>query len=659
MYNYPQNLLEQLRLAVIKKPANELTEENMVKAMTVNEELQNLGYCLNARDIIKLAESDSLDTFYADFRKLIPDVEAKPMYPDFPTQVMEIDEAQFRFHQLAHYMSTYGMEELAALFGQNYEVKKGWLPDVEDTEKTKSDDTLLKAKTLELINEEEMYQLPLEKLLSKTERLTAQEVEIIKEALQHVDILEQDYDIPFKQNMMYVFLALFDLEDKETARSALRKLCQHTGDVLKCVDYTLTHHDYHFTTAEKKQIVKLIESYPVEDWKANVILSDKKARRNITLLEYLSYNRFSRSDAHREVVRKLRNGELSSWESQVKEMLSRNDEGVIDFIAERPGMLLRWVNWLLKLGYQPEELSDALNKNAESLSIKTMALACTLLGKEEEKSGAYDIILDALKKKLATIDTPLKGKKVFIDEGRLDLAHSMLLSKGDEAGYVRNGLAYKIPEEVKIMRFFVYWNDEHRVDIDLHAAGSNKQGRGVNIGWNSDFRSDGVCHSGDITHSDAAEYIDANMQGNLVEIQFNVNLYYGKPAFNQIDKCFIGLMGVKNYGKEIKLYDPKNCFFYNEIRSKTRTLNYGYVNVQERYLCLDGSPTEIQWTGAAYTMANHVTSKLSLKEYLSILLTCQQATEVNDREQAEVVLVMEKPEKDEEISLIDNNFFFQ
>lgn len=659
MNNYRQNLLEQLRLAVFEDSQNELTDANMVKAMTVNEELKNLGYCLTAPDIVKLARSDSLETFYPEFRKLIPDVEAKPMYPNFPTQVLEIDEATFRFHQICHYMSTYGVEELAALFGQNYEVRKGWLPEVEDTEKTVSDDTLLKAKTLELINTDDMYSVPFRKLLAKTERLTAQELEIIEEALVHVDVLSFDYDIPFKQNMMKVFWALFNLEDHDTAVKAARSLCQHTGDVLKCLDYCLTHRDYSFTTSEKKMLVKLIESYPVEDWKANVILSNKKARRTIQVLQYLSYNRFSRSEGHKEVVRALRNGELSSWESQVKAMLSKKEEGVIDFIAKRPGMLVRWTNWLVKLGYDSEEIKTALVENSTALSTKTLALACTLLGKKEDKTAAYDVLLAALKAKLSHLDSPFRNRKVFIDEGRLDLGHSMLLAKGDEAGYVRNGLAYKIPEDIMILRFFVYWNDKNRVDIDLHASGSNKQGLAVNVGWDSDFRTSGVCHSGDITHSDAAEFVDANMEGNLVEVQFNVNLYYGRDTFDQIDKCFIGLMAVKKFGKEIKLYDPKNCFFYNEIRSKTRTLNYGYVNVQEKYLCLDGTPTEAQWMDGVYTMANHVTSKLTLSEYLRILMEAQNATVVDKPEDAEIELVMEKPEKEGQISLIDNNFFFE
>ncbi|MBQ6655632.1 MAG: hypothetical protein IJM79_08955 [Erysipelotrichaceae bacterium] len=570
-----------------------------------------------------------------------------------------MDEAQFRFHQLTHYLSTYGVEQLAGFFGQDYEVKKGWMPQVEDTEKTESDDALLKAKTIELIAYEDAYRLPVERLLKKAERLTAQELEIIREALPQLDAAALEYDIPFKQNMMPVFYELFQLKNNEAFQKAASSLCQHTGDVLKCLDYVLTHNNYHFTSAQKNRLVSLIESYPVDDWKANVILSNKKARRTVKVLEYLSYNRFSRSEGHKEVVRALRNGELTSWEGQVKAMLAKGQEGVLDFIAQRPGMLLRWTNWLLSLGLDQKDIRERLLERAGELSTRTLIFAATQMGRSVEKLKTYEVLRDVLARKLETLETPLAGKKVFVDEGRLDLGHSMLLAKGDEAGYVRNGLAYRIPEGVDYIRFFVYWNDRNRVDLDLHASGTTKDHQVLEIGWNADFKN-GICvHSGDITHSDAAEYIDLKLNSKISEIQFNINLFTGRDTFDQIDKCFIGLMAVKKIGTRVRLYDPKNCFFYNDIRTKTRTINYGYVNAPKRYLCLDGTQSERQWLDGAYSVRNHTTSLLNLESYLEMLLKAQGAERVQSREECDVVLVMEKPEGENEISLIDNDFFIE
>ena len=658
MSRYRKNLLEQLRLCVIKEESAKLDDGALVKAMSVNEELKQLGYCLSADEVIKLARSASVDSFYKDFVSMLGEVKAKPMYPDFPSQVMAMDEARFRFHQLVHYQSTYGVEEIARWFGQDHMVQRGWMPEVEDTEKTAKDDALLDAKIIHLIDEKAEYVLPLEKLLKKPEKITLQETEIVREALDHVDLDSIDLEIPFKQNLMPVFYAMFTSEDKEKAMDGMKRLCQHTGDVLKCADYALTRCDYRFTSSQKKMLVKLIESYPVEDWKANVILSGKKARRTILVLQYMSYNRFSRSEGHKEVVRMLRNGELRSWESQAKVLLAKKSEDAVDFIAKRPGMLLRWTNWLLKLGYEDETLEKKLLENADSLSLKTLVFALTQLGKAEGKERAYDVLFKVVSEKLSRIDTPFKGKKVYVDGGRLDLEHSMLLSKGDEAGYVRNGLAYRIPSEVDRVRFFVYWNDKERVDIDLHCAAHKTDGSNFEIGWNEDYKQgDAAVHSGDVTHSNAAEYIDVSLNSDLAEVQMNINLYAGKRQFGDIDECFVGMMAVKKMGANIKLYDPKNCFFQSDMRSRTRTMNYGYINVRERFLCLDDSPAKAQWMDGVYSCADHVVSDFALDVYIDLLLKVQGAVKVEKREDADLVLVMEKTEGDNEISLIDSDFF--
>ena len=152
--NYDQLLFSELRLIAVTENTAPLTEENLVKAMTVNAELRALGYTLPAGEIIRLAKSADADTLADRVRSYIGDVKAKPMYPDFPSQVMELDEAVFRFHQLLHYLSTYGIEELTGA-----PVTRGWLPDMQETEKTESDDTLLDAKVLALIGSGEKYQI--------------------------------------------------------------------------------------------------------------------------------------------------------------------------------------------------------------------------------------------------------------------------------------------------------------------------------------------------------------------------------------------------------------------------------------------------------------------------------------------------------------------
>ena len=192
-------------------------------------------------------------------------VDVDPMYPGFPQQVMELDEAVFRFHQLVHYFSTYGME---LFFGVT--VKKGWLPcEDETTADAKEQEIVLKAKTIKLLPVDESYNKPLHIILSRKERMTQPEREIVTEAISHVSVTNlRDLSVGFKENMNVLYEIVFGMEDRETAFSILRLLCQHTGDVLRCVDLLLGRNKYHFHTAQKMFLVKLLESYPVKDFRA-------------------------------------------------------------------------------------------------------------------------------------------------------------------------------------------------------------------------------------------------------------------------------------------------------------------------------------------------------------------------------------------------------
>ena len=122
------------KLIYLKKETHAL-----LKAVTVNEELINIGYTLSPEDTVRLAVSPDIDGFVQRIREYAGDVKAEPMYPDFPDQVMKMNEAQFRFHQMIHYLSTYGVEDI---FG--VKVSKGWLPETENkSEKTQADNKLL------------------------------------------------------------------------------------------------------------------------------------------------------------------------------------------------------------------------------------------------------------------------------------------------------------------------------------------------------------------------------------------------------------------------------------------------------------------------------------------------------------------------------------
>ena len=221
-------------------------------------------------------------------------------------------------------------------------------------------------------------------------------------------------------------------------------------------------------------------------------------------------------------------------------------------------------------------------------------------------------------------------------------------------------MAIRIPEEVKRLRFFVYWNDRERVDVDLHAMAYNLQGETVEVGWDAHFNKEGIVHSGDITHSNAAEYIDIDLGAPLRNVEAVVHLYYGKPSFGRIQTCYVGMMAVRKFKQKVKLYDPKNCFFTHELRSGGTRLSYGYVDVVRRLLFFVGKePEKAARFAAPRGMYRAYAPSLSLEKYLELLLSAQGAVRVGSAEEADVILTVGKPAQEKEVSLVDRNFYLE
>lgn len=648
-----------------------LTDDNIVKAITVNENLKSLGYTLKPKDIVKLARKKDIENIYNDIKEYIGDVKAKPMYPDFPKQVMEMEEAEFRFHQLLHYFSTYGVEFLSGC-----EVSKGWLPEVEETNKTKSDKHLLDLKVIELYNDFDISKYCIENIAQRNERLTKPQKDICNALFsQYVKLVKYDLSnlkITFKQNLLDFFYIILYNEDlyKNTKIGLLRQLCQHTGDVLKCIDYCLVRNKYHhFATSEKNMLVQLIESYVPADFKVNVIISNKKADRVKLILNYLDYNKYSKSLDHKNIVRALRNDELQSWEGKAKYLLSNEDYQALNFVSNHPGTMIRMIAWLLRIGYTEKDILTVLLPKADRLSMQTLVTvltyfgtknACTLFNKQErnkqEHMSVYRIFDELLDERMKYLNTKLKGCLVYFDLDAIDIDNSTIEcnNKSSEGGYVRSGLAYKLPEDVNYMRFFVYWNDKRRIDIDLHAFAKTDKYGDITIGYNTDYNKCGIAYSGDVTHSDAAEYINVDMNTKAV-VSFNINSFT-RESFGDIDEVFTGLMAVDSIELDNKLYDAKNCYFHHFLRDKNiKTMNYGILDTAHRFIKFIGKETKDRY----FKDFENYDSMFTLRLYLMKLINSQNIIVSNEKEKANFIVTLEKSTEENSISLLDNNFFME
>ena len=657
--------VSELRIFPIHEDKAELDSDRLCKAMTANTILNNLGYTLRPEDVVRLSNSPQIDTIVDTFKDICDIVKADPMYPDFPKQVMGMSEAQLRFHQMLHYFSTYGAEMFLGI-----NVDKGWLPDAKKTAKTKADDPLLKAKVITLIDADSIMWYAYGTIMLRRERMTDKEMSIIKYILEDADQNGIDYSgtkVAFKENLMPVFYTiLMSNIDPGDKVNALASICQHSGDVLKCTDYALVRNKYHFTTSQKKTIVRTFERFSLSDFKENLCRSFKQSQRAELIMRYIDFTTYCKT-SHSQYVGLLRKGKLESWMSRFEESFNLNPVFALDMAQERPGIAVRLLTRFLRAGIDVGTITRALTPCASKMSTQTLL---TLANLDEpfastEKGSLAMIAQTLLIPNLREKDTPLKSKKVFLDLDDYDLDMSKIETndKSGEGGYIRSGIAYRIPESVKYMRFFLYWNDSKRIDLDLHSFIQCKDGRKLHGGWNGNFYGKSFAFSGDITHSDAAEYIDIDLSDSEADLVATSIHFYNmgdKTGFGDIDECYVGALAVSNLNENVKLYNPKNCFFSHRLTTKGDNIMYAYIDLQHRCIIMVGKgnggrsgANSLQDMVSEYRPTAHY----SLKNYLTTLLAGQHVDIVNNKEDADVVLVMCKPSADNEVSLIDNNFF--
>ena len=268
-----------------------------------------------------------------------------------------------------------------------------------------------------------------------------------------------------------------------------------------------------------------------------------------------------------------------------------------------------------------------------------------------------NIAASALISKMAQTDVPFRGKKVFIDWKNI-VPEDSVISKSEEGGYVRSGLAIRLPELGRYLRFFCFWNDlEKRIDLDLHATAIDVNDEVFSVGWDGDYCNGGIVFSGDITTSiDSAEYIDIDLESDTIK---KVNCWihsYTEVPFKDISECFTGMMAVSELGQktDTKLYNGKNVIWSHHLSSEKKTINYGTIDLQKKelILCANTDDREFRFGEGTENIPG-----FNLRVFIESYIQAVNGEITYNKEEADIVLTPYKTERENEISILDNNFF--
>lgn len=687
-----------------------LNDEDMAWAVTANTNLEGTGYTLSQPSVLtlaayhhKMAELAKDSSFLplaaatgegginplADIQRLVPNVTVSPMYPDFPEQVMEMSEAQFRYDQACHYLSTYGVELISGLLGLDVTVGEGWMPDVESTPKEVADDTLVAPKVLHVLMTVEDLRSVVAARLGRATRMHPAEIATTMLVFSELGDEEEVAfpEVAFHENMMEL-IRVASQKDSGTLERVAAGLAQHPGDLLKAIRYIL---DYgkagHLKTRQKKGFCQAFEHFDTMAIAHNIADAARKQRY---APNYLSVGRFGGPHLL-EAIELVSSGKVRSWASELemrwdeaKQTVGLKEswlawERVLEHYGRRPGMLIRSIARLVKGGCPEALLKKELVTHTESYSLPTLVRTLTHFSDESHyvvNRGSYasfsldtaeDDTLDSnhqkklcglfrplVAERLRCVDTPLRGKRVFLDTAGLSLTGSVLMPNetGDTGtAWPPIGIAYDLPAD-KTIRFFTFWDDrKKRVDIDLHFIGRKCDGDEVHVGWNSNFKSYGMVTSGDITTSqNSVEYLDMDMkealETGIETVVQEQHIFAGARNWGDVATCYSGALLVKKRKRDVALYNPENLLFRDDLTGTGLKMNYAVINVPYHYVRILRGPN-VPIGNVSY----------SLKEYLDDLFEAQEVVLVDTPDEAELQVCVGRSDDPAVVSLFDEGFF--
>lgn len=691
-------------------------------ARTVNENLRGTGYTLSDRSVALIAAIHAIPAADVimnqakfdparDIVSFLPDASKyRPMYPDFPTQVIDMPEEQFRADQAMHYLSTYGVEWLFAIGGFDVTVMRGWMPDAPETEKTKTDDKLVSDKVVELICSRDDMVAYIADDVARPKRMSEPAIELLAKLALAASAAGQSITIPpfaFHENMVNFMMLVADSGSSAAIGELCSMLCQHPGDVIKLINATCDKREKnHLTTAQKKGYCRGMESFDAYDIARNIAdaagageiainrlsvarFGGKKLIEGKALVDtgtVKSYN--SRVDAAWTLYNGLRDA-LSGNAANIEGALREAEDDLLATYAERPGMMLRALVRLVENHVDKGKILSTLLSVANSLSLATLVTLASNMSATDihlerswhggvsretaeeaerrvNKMNAYHevavMVAAALAARMQSLDTPFADKKVYLDEGDFSLDGTVILPNaqgGTANAYPPVGTAFKLPEK-GVVRFFTFWNDQKtRVDVDTHFKYTDKNGRLGSVGWYSDYNANGMTFSGDITTSDnSAEYLDVDLEkaqaAGIDTIYQQQHIYAPRFDWKDIQECFCGALLVGKTDPDVALYRSDNVIFHDDMNGEGRDMEYATINVPERFIrILRG--VKVPFANTAFTA----------RVFTELLMESQNATLVDSIEDADVIASVgrrNRAEGDGEreiVCLIDEKWFVE
>ena len=595
--------------------------------MSMAHDASQLGYLfdMDLVDALRTLREGDLKAIHTELignlKKMVgAHVKYEPMYPNFPTQVMEASDAELWINAMMHYLG----DAIGARIMPVYEEEARPLLDEK-----------VKYKIIKLGNHEDFMKIFTNLVGAKTsiseqdkEDLTSFIVEYGEDVFNYLPS-----EITFKENMSYITGELMAITDKldnlfplfKTATDVLRLAVSLSDGDVSLADNTKFRK---FTRKEPRLLLAMLNNCknPTED-----MLRYKN--RWIRLGEILhpgEYKaRYKKAYDSFDILRN--NKPYQTFNSKVEMGLLQNDAvGVAELLKSRPGELARRLDHIVRISHDRAKVIKAFNQVADQINVPLLMQVMNhfkirniianrvvfpkgSLAKAKVIESTPKTISTKMCDSIASIckESILKqlGErddigKVFIDDNlsQIVVPFSQRSASSNSMRTIPRGSRIALEENGKTVRFFIYWKDikdgrsRDRVDLDLSAViFDSKWGYKEHVSY-TNLRSAGYSayHSGDITSAPAGacEFIDididavANAGGRYIIM--NVLSYTGQP-FTDMPEAFAGWM-IREKVKSGKIFEPKTVQDKFDLTADTK------VSIP---LIIDCVKKEVIWTDMA------------------------------------------------------------
>ena len=302
-------------------------------------------------------------------------------------------------------------------------------------------------------------------------------------------------------------------------------------DVVKGIDYCLVQEHYKLRTSQKKWLVKEIEKTDARSFGLALAQSHTVADRSKTILNFLSYNKFSRSPEHRVIVKDLRNGSLMTANKFLKQKVRRRDlDEVKRVVGAVPSLFWERLSEMID-HFSQEELREIGESCHFSLGVLVTALA------KENTPEVRKLLKDLVDRTLAKMILGIRGKRVRVAIENYSPEFSML-------GEV---MANKIPDDTRLVRVKLQWKDTVCNSIDLITT--KEENEHLAILGHGEEREE-LLSSKDNCGVRCAEWVDLDLAKVNGKFNFHAHLYSGRNLFSQVSECTITIEKIDKLGGE-------------------------------------------------------------------------------------------------------------